>query len=91
MYIEVNTLKLCVEELKENNVDSRRKDARNSVQIDELQKNMKKIQNQINEDNENYEKQFKDIKMQLLGGNGPKPGTPPDSESLKKSKKTIEK
>lgn len=52
---------------------------------------MKKIQNQINEDNENYEKQFKEIKMQLLGGNGLKPGTPPDSESLKKSKKTIEK
>ena len=52
---------------------------------------MKKIQNQINEDNENYEKQYKEIKMQLLGGNGLKPGTPPDAESLKKSKKTIEK
>ena len=59
LHIEMNSIKLSLEELKEENNDLKRKEHKHGVQIDDIQKNMKKVETKLENDNENNERQFK--------------------------------
>ena len=63
LHIEMNSVKLSLEQMKEENNDLKRKDHKHGAQIEDLQKNVKKVQTKLEKDNENNERQFKQIRM----------------------------
>jgi FtsZ-binding cell division protein ZapB len=51
LHILINTMKLDIEELKEANNDSRRKDNRIGLQVEELGKNLRKLDDRMQSSN----------------------------------------
>lgn len=51
LHILINTMKLDIEELKEANNDSRRKDNRIGLQVEELSKNLRKLDDRMQSSN----------------------------------------
>lgn len=87
MHIEVNSLQLSLEELKESNNELKRKQNKNHIQLDELAKAHKKLQDKTNNNNDSFENQIKEIKMELLNVQT-KPGD--SDQNNRKSKHVIE-
>lgn len=50
------------------NAESRRKEGKLSLMIEELQKNLKKLNQKQNDDVDKINKEIKDMKMQMLVG-----------------------
>lgn len=59
-------MKLSIEELKQSNGESKRKQNKAHIQIDELMKNQKKLDERLQNSNENFENQMKEVKMDIL-------------------------
>jgi chromosome segregation ATPase len=89
LHIEVNSLKLCLEELKESGIENRRKDNRINILVEELAKSHKRLDERFTSTCDSLSGEIKDLKMELLNVQT-RPQGDLEYSSLKKSRKFIE-
>lgn len=66
LHIEMNTMKLCLQEMKEAQGQLRRRDNKSHIQLDELTKNQKKLDERVQNANDSFQAQIKEIKLEML-------------------------
>jgi uncharacterized protein YukE len=76
LHIEVNTLNLCYEELKNLVEDLRKKDIRYHSTLSELEDRQRKMQDEMRRDSENFEKNLKGIQLEMMNYQQPKSSKP---------------
>lgn len=66
LHIEINTLNLCYEELKDLVSDLRKKDIKNSSHIGDIDDKQKKMMAEIRADTDKMQRDLKNIQISLL-------------------------